>query len=173
MSDVTVTDAASRGMVTLRGALDVVGDVASRVAGVALPMSLRGSFDGDGGLLWMAPDELLLLTAPGGAPAAVAALDAALAGIFHTAVDVSDARAGFIVDGPRWREVLAKLTPADVSPAAFGAGTVRRSRLGQVAAAFWTVDGHAAHVLCSRSVAPYMRDQLTDAARAGTEVAYW
>ena len=40
-------------------------------------------------------------------------------------------------NGVKSRELMAKLTPADLHPDVFGLGMFRRSRLGQVAAAFW------------------------------------
>jgi sarcosine oxidase subunit gamma len=78
----------------------------------------------------------------------------ALAGEHHLLLDVSDLRACVRLDGPGWREVLGKLSPADLHPDAFGPGMVRRSHLGPIAAAFWA-EGQGARVLCFRSVADH------------------
>ena len=87
-------------------------------------------------------------------------------------MEVSDARAVFRLTGDldAAREVLAKLTPADLSPTAFGEGEVRRTKLGQVAAAFWIEDGGIT-LVSFRSVAAYVFDLLSNAAEQ--EVGYW
>ena len=89
------------------------------------------------------------------------------------AKNVSDARAVFEVSGAHARDVLAKLTPADVSPDAFGVGDIRRSRLAQVAGAFWVVDDHTFRIVCFRSVAQYVFDLLCVAAQPGSEVNHF
>jgi sarcosine oxidase subunit gamma len=100
----------------------------------------------------------------------VAALNAALAGEHALVVNVSDARAVFRVTGPRCREVMAKLTPANVATDAFAPGQWRRTRLAQVAAAFHMPDAESFEIVCFRSVAQYMFDLLSNAARTGGEV---
>jgi len=173
---IRVEEAGLLGMVTLRADLGAakVKKAVKTVAGVDLPAARRAALAGDRGVLWMSPDELLLILPHGEAPAACAALGTVLAGIHHLAVEVSDARAVFRVTGDldAVREVLAKLTPADLSPGRFEQGEVRRTRLGQVAAAFWIEDGGVT-VVCFRSVARYVFDLLANAATPGSEVGYW
>ena len=98
-------------------------------------------------------------------------IQSGLEGAHALVADVSDARSVFTVAGMGAREVLAKLTPADVSPDAFGAGMVRRSRLAQVPAAFWLQDDDT--IICFRSVAGYVLDLLSSAAAPGGEVKYF
>lgn len=88
------------------------------------------------------------------------------------AVNVSDARATFTLEGQGAREVLAKGAPVDISPAVFGKGEIRRSRIGQIAAAFWTLDGETFEVVCFRSVGAFMFDWLSNAARDGSLPEY-
>ncbi|EYD77037.1 Sarcosine oxidase gamma subunit [Rubellimicrobium mesophilum DSM 19309] len=114
----------------------------------------------------MSPDELLLFVARDEVGAAVARLSEALAGTHHLVTDVSDLRVCLRLDGPEVREVLAKLTPADLHPDVFGPAMVRRSRLGQVAAAFW-LEGEGARVVCFRSVGDYMLALLRQSAVDG------
>ncbi|MDF0602509.1 sarcosine oxidase subunit gamma family protein [Psychromarinibacter sp. C21-152] len=163
-----------RGMVLLRGDLSSapVQRAAAEVAGVTVPAPNR--FEGEmPALCWMAPDELLLLCDYDEAAAKVAALAEALQGVHHLALDVSDARAVFRVTGLDAREALAKLTPADMSPAAVPPGTFRRTRMAQVPAAIRALDDTAFEILCFRSVAQYMADLLISAAIPGSEVGYW
>ena len=92
---------------------------------------------------------------------------------YHALVtDVSDARAMFELRGGGLRDVLAKLTPADMSAAALPPGELRRSRLAQVPAAFWLRSETAAQVICFRSVARYVFDLLKTAAQPGSAVGF-
>ena len=104
-----------------------------------------------GGLAWMSPDELLVLCPYAEVGARLANLQKALAKAHALAVDVSDARAVFRVSGPSTREVMAKLCPVDLSPGAFEPGTIRRTRMAQVPAAFWMEDDDAFRIICFRS----------------------
>jgi sarcosine oxidase subunit gamma len=163
----TLRDRGLTGMVTLRGALEDTGPVAARIAGVAVPGVNRVEMAGGRGLVWMSPDEWLLVLPYGEAGAVVAEIGAALAGVHHLAVDVSDARAVIGLEGPGAREVLGKLAPVDLNPAAFGPGQVRRTRLGQVAAAFWCEAEDRWTVVCFRSVGEYTFRLLAQSARDG------
>jgi sarcosine oxidase subunit gamma len=173
---VRVEEAGLRGMVTLRADLaDArVRKAVKAVAGADVPDTRRAALAGGRGAIWMSPDELLLLLPHGEAGSAVAALSTALEGVHHLAAEVSDARAVFRLTGDpaRVREVLARLTPADVSPGAFAEGEARRTRLGQTAAAFWIEDGGVT-LVAFRSVARYVFDLLSNAAAPGAEVGYW
>lgn len=170
---VTVRDLRPRGMVTLKGALDgdALREACAQVTGAAFPDALRASGE-DRACLWMAPDEVLLLLPRAEAGPAVERIGTALAGIHHLAVDVSDARAVLGIEGAALRDVLAKLTPADMAPAAFSPGMVRRTRLAQIPAAIWMRAGDRAEVLCFRSVARYAFDVLTQAAKPGSDVGF-
>lgn len=164
--EVTVSIAPPAGMIGLRGDLadERLRAVVAKVAG-GVPDRLRIVGGLARGAAWMSPDELLLFVPPGEAGATLAQIAEALAGTHHLATDASDLRAVVRVEGLA-REVLGKLTPADLHPDAFGPGDVRRSRLGQVAAAFWLEDG-GAHVLCFRSVADYLLALLRQSAADG------
>lgn len=159
---VTVRELGPEGMVTLRGDLadESLIKAVRKVTGLTVPGQRgfrRGKF---GAVAWMSPDELLLLIPHDKAGAAVADLEKALEGQHHLAVDVSDARAMFAVEGPFAREVLAKCSPADLHPDTLPEGEIRRSRLGQVAAAFWCEGGDEWRVVVFRSVAAYARALL-------------
>ena len=172
--EVTVTRRDAVGMVTLRGDLADATLAAALAAaveaatGCPLPDTRRIAVSERGAVAWMSPDELMLFTGPAEGPATVAALDAALAGAHHLAVDVSDARTVFRLEGPGAREVLAKGAPVDLHPASFGPGDFRRSRLGQVAAAFWMPAPEVIELMCFRSVAHFVAAWLEQAARPGS-----
>jgi sarcosine oxidase subunit gamma len=156
------------GMVTLRGDLGspALADAVRAATGCPVPERRRIAFDGDRAATWMSPDELMLFVAPGSAASVVADLSRALAGQHHLAADVSDARALFRLAGPGARAVLAKGAPADLD--GFGPGDFRRTRLGQVAAAFWCPEPDTFDLMCFRSVGGFVADWLATAARPGS-----
>ena len=165
---VQVRDAGLTGMISLRGDLSngKLANAVKSVAGVK-PPSTNGIAVKDGAtVLWMSPDELLLMLPYADTTSAVGSLGSALSGQHHMAANVSDARAVLRLEGPYVREVLAKLAPVDLHPDALSDETLVRSRLGQVAAAFW-LSGDSATVICFRSVADYVFDLLAASAKAG------
>lgn len=146
----------SRSMITLKGdlAASEMVDAAKAFAG-ALPGQGEIHAQGARQIAWMAPDELLLIVPASDCAAALAKAESLLGGAHALAVDVSDARASFALQGPLVRETLAKLTPADLSPEAFPVGRIRRSRIAQIAAAFWMTGPDRAELVCFRSVQAY------------------
>lgn len=163
------------GMVTLRGdfADPAFGAAVSSVTGIDLPQTREIVTSDLYQLGWMSPDELLLTCAHSQADGVVVQLERALAGQHAMAVNVSDARAVFVLSGPHAREVLAKLAPVDLAPAAFKPGMLRRTRIAQVAGAFWLQDDETFHIVCFRSVAKYVNDLLSHASRSGTAVGHF
>jgi len=170
-----VEETGLHGMITLRGdqSSAAIKKAVLSVAGTVMPEQREAIFSDTGGVVWMSPDELMLLCPYSEVEARVAALNGALAGTHALAVNVSDARTVFRVSGPAARDVLSKLTPADLSPEVFGPGQVRRSRLAQVSAAFWMEDDETFGLFCFRSVAQYAFDLLKVAAAEGSEVGYF
>lgn len=164
-----------QGMITLRGDLSAraLKSAARTVAGFDLPDTYTITGDGDGGICWMSPDELLLLCPYAAVAGNVETLQKALAKSHTLVVNVSDARAVLRVSGPATREVMAKLCPIDLSPSAFKPGMFRRTRMAQVPAALWMVDDETIQVICFRSVADYVFKILKTAAASGSEVGYF
>ncbi|MHA3913814.1 sarcosine oxidase subunit gamma [Halovulum sp. GXIMD14793] len=166
----TITYADPRDMITLRGDFTgaAFGKAVKDVTGAALPDERCVTTGDAGAVIWMSPDEFLLLLEPGKASVAANKLQTALSGTHHLVADVTDARVTFALTGPGVREVLAKGAPVDLSPDAFTQGMVRRTRLGQIAAAFWMTGEDAFELVASRSVADFAETWLMTAARAGS-----
>lgn len=171
----TVEDIGLQGMITLRGdlALAAVKKAASAAAGAPLPARLEAVMSDTGGLCWMSPDELLVLCPYDEVQARLAKLTMALTKTHALAVDMSDARASFRLSGPGAREAMAKLCPVDLSPDAFRPGMFRRTRMGQIPAAFWLEDEDSFRIICFRSVAQYAYDLLKTAAARDAAVGYF
>jgi sarcosine oxidase, subunit gamma len=164
----TVHEIGPIGMITLR-AKGVKGlDKAVKAAvGTKLPAQRRIEIGGDSACGWMSPDEYLLILPYAKVTSALAAIAKALKGEHHLAVDVSDARAVFRIEGPQAADVLAKLSPVDF--ARLEPAELRRSRAAQVACAFWQQDGGFT-LVCFRSVAGYVMGLLTHSALTGSNL---
>ena len=152
-----------RGMITLRCDMSTVGAVAE----IAVPAVGQMTTVGDRVLAWMSPDEVMLLLPHAEVAATLADISLQFQGVHHLALDVSDARAMFSLSGPGVRDVVAKLAPVDLHPDHFGPGQFRRSRLGQVAAAFWMTGSGDITLICFRSVAGYVFALLEQSAKDG------
>ncbi len=174
---VSVSEAGLRGMVTLKADLEAaaVKKAVKKLCGTDVPAVRRVAAGPEVQVAWMAPDELLILCDHAKADAMVADLAAALAGHHHLAVNVSDARAMFELSGDAGavRDVLAKITPADMRPDVLVPGEMRRTRIAQIPAALWFETEGKAFVICFRSVAQYAFDLLSTSAKPGGEVGYF
>lgn len=172
---VKIEELAGQGMVTLRGDLTdkAIVTAVKDVFGVTLPGIRETVFAGSTGALWMSPDEALLLCSYDEAQTKADDLTAKLEKAHALVVNVSDARAVFQLKGSMLREVIAKLAPVDMSADAFKPGMVRRTRMAQVAAAFWMDDASTARVVCFRSVAAYMFALLSTAADDASAVNHF
>ncbi len=164
-----------QGMITLRGDLasSAVKSAATSVTGVKMPAPGHANSDGQHGICWMSPDELLVLCPYDAVADTLEKMGKSLAKAHALYVDVSDARAVFELSGPHAREVLAKLVPVDLSPAAFTSGMFRRSRMAQIPAAFWLHAPDSFRIVTFRSNAQYAFDLLKVAAQPGSEVGYF
>lgn len=169
-----ITAMGPRGMITLKGDLasTALKNAATGIAGVDFPDQGRANCVGERGICWMAPDELLVLAPYAEVQTHLASIARTLGTAHHLAADVSDARALFLIEGEAARDVLGKLTPADLSPETFRPGTFRRTRLGQVPAAFWMRDTVSFELISFRSVAPYVFGILSSAANPDADPAY-
>lgn len=161
-----VTRAEPRGMITLRGDLSSakMKKAVKDATGQAMPVSGQFLGDGTSGVAWMSPDELLVIVPYDTVADAWAQIDKTLADQHYLAADVSDARAVFSVTGTDAPEVLARLCPVDLHSDSFAVGQFRRTRLAQVAAAFWMHDT-GFDVVCFRSVGDYAEGVLRNAAK--------
>lgn len=170
-----VRECGLQGMITLRGDLSVrvLKTGATTAGGARMPGPGMANIKGGSGLAWMSPDEVLVLCPYEEVSERLGALNTRLGGNFALAINVSDARAVFCVSGAGAREVLAKLCPVDLSPAAFKPGMFRRTRMAQVPAAFWMDDDQTARIICFRSVADYVFGLLRTAAANGSGVGYF
>ncbi|MDX2850425.1 sarcosine oxidase subunit gamma [Actinacidiphila glaucinigra] len=147
------------------------GGPAAEAAGLALgaPLPLEPCTSvrtGDLAVLWLGPDQWLVVGPPGAQEDLEARLRKA-AGEAHVSVtDVSAQRTTLLVSGPRARDLLAHGCSLDLHPEVFGPGACARTALAraqvvlvareETRAGFW--------VLVHSSFAGYLTDWLLDAA---------
>tara|TARA_B100001057_G_C22776994_1_gene922026 strand:+ start:46 stop:411 length:366 start_codon:yes stop_codon:yes gene_type:complete len=69
--------------------------------------------------------------------------------------DVSDTRTIFKLKGKYSKEIISKGCPKDMSEKSFQKDSFFRSRLGNVAVAFWTLSEDSIALMCSKSVTDF------------------
>ncbi|BBJ45473.1 sarcosine oxidase subunit gamma [Streptomyces antimycoticus] len=165
---VTLTEWPFSTMVNLR--VDPASAAAVRIEkslGAPLPRQCgHTTASGSHTVLWLGPDEWLVLSPADGvdATAVVAELRAALGADPRSVVDVSANRTTLELSGPAARQVLEKGCPLDLHPRAFGPGHAVSTTVGPVAVLLWQVDGAPTYRLFPRSsFADYLARWLIDA----------
>jgi len=134
-----------------------VRTTADTLLGVALPAPNRVATVGERAILWLGPDEYLVV-APDGDDVA------GLAG--ESVVDVSANRTTIELSGPHARDVLEKGMSIDLHPRAFGPGQCAQTLLARAQVIVRQVDDAPTyHVLVRGSFAPYLADWLADASK--------
>lgn len=167
---VQVQEMGLQGMLSFRADLSLakVAKAIQAAVGVEMPGQRAINMKQGRGAAWMSPDELLLLMPHAEAEATADKLRRALGKTHALVANVSDARVVITLTGAGAREVVAKLAPVDMQ--ALALGEIRRSRLAQVPAAFWISGTDEITLVAFRSVATYVFDLLTNAAKSGGEV---
>ena len=115
-------------------------------------------------VLWMGPDEWLVV-APPGAARHLEVLERALGAEHGTVVDVSAQRTVIDVAGANARDVLLKGCALDLDPRAFGVGRCAQTLLARAQVILHArTDEPAYRVFVRASFAGYLAEWLLDAA---------
>jgi sarcosine oxidase, subunit gamma len=150
----------------LQGGLPV-RDAAARAFGLALPEeACRAQADGERAALWLGPDEQLLLAQAGDAARLQAELDAALQGLAHSLVEVSQRQVGIAVGGPRARDLIASACPLDLDPESFPVGMCTRTLFAKAEVVLWRRSAEEYHLEIARSFADYVLDWMREVNRS-------
>ncbi|MCK0198361.1 sarcosine oxidase subunit gamma [Ancylobacter sp. 6x-1] len=139
---------------------------AGEAFGVALPReACRFNTNGTRSVLWLGPDEWILL-APGEGPAPLfAAIETATAGLPHALVDVSSRSVAFDLSGPKAGFVLNQGNPLDLSLDAFPVGMCTRTVFAKSEIVLRRTAPDSFVVDVWRSFAPYVWQLLEEARR--------
>jgi sarcosine oxidase subunit gamma len=121
---------------------------------------------GDLTILWLGPDEWLVVAPPGAATDLQARLRTAAGEEPVSVVDVSAQRTTLLVSGPRARDLLAMGCALDLHPRSFGTGACAQTMLAraQVVIMVRDADRPVFSVGVRASFAAYLVDWLIDAA---------
>lgn len=147
-------------------AASAVGGRVARVLGIDLPVeSNTTSTDGARHVLWLGPDEWLVVAPDGDAAAIEMTVHEALSPDWGSVVDVSANRTVIEVSGSRARELLSKGCSLDLHPRTFRPGMCAQTLLAKTAVILWQSDDVPTfNILVRASFATYLADWLTDAA---------
>ena len=123
--------------------------------GLTLPTAPCTAQPGEPAVLWLGPDEWLLLASDG---ASIEPWDGEAAAVF----DVSDRQIGFMIEGERAADALAAGCPLDV--ASFPVDACTRTVLGKAEIILWRRDATRFQLEVWRSFAPYVQLLLSHSA---------
>lgn len=164
---VTLVEERLPGLLNLRGYVGTHAFQAAvtKAVGVDLPTEPNTVTEGtDTAVLWLGPDEWLIVTPSGKEAAIKTSLDTGLAGVHASMVDLSDNYAVLRLSGPKARWVLAKGWPVDLHPRSFGPGQCAQSHLAHANIILWQTDDSPSYrLIVRRSFARYLWDWLRDA----------
>lgn len=148
----------------LRGGSDVRA-AAEQALGVHVPGNpCRAFVSGERAVLWLGPDEWLLI-APQASAAIAAPLAAALKGLPHSLVDVSHRQSALSVTGPKATTLLAAGCPLDLDADAFPVGMCTRTMLAKAEIVLWRTGVEEFRLEVWRSFVAYVSQFLVEAAR--------
>jgi sarcosine oxidase, subunit gamma len=121
-------------------------------------------------VLWLGPDEWLVMTSEGREAAVAQALRQASGDGFVTVVELGSGQTVIELSGARAREVIAKGCPLDLHPRRFGPGRCAQSRLARTGVTIAQVDpAPTFELIVRRSFADYLWQWLQDACRYPVE----
>lgn len=154
-------------LVNLRGDADdrAFPEAVRAVTGVDVPLTPnRWTGAGDRALIWLGPDEWLLVAPDGEAAGLETDLQSRLADhAWLSVVDVSSNYTGFALSGSRARDVLSKGCALDLDAQAFAAGSAAQTVLAQSRVLLTGVDDEAIEIRVRNSFARYLLEWLDDA----------
>ena len=162
---VIITDLGLMDKINLRTSNDnkVVRDALKHAVGTDLPTDYNTvNTAGDRSIIWLGPDEWMIISENGSAENIISAIDLPEAG--HIAViEVSDALGILNIKGPHARDVLAKHCAIDFHPTEFKEGMAAQSIMAHAGVTI-TCNGNDSFMIIGRSsFMPYLLDLVKDA----------
>ena len=153
----------------LRGGPEVSAP-AGAAFGATPPLEpLRATAEDKRAALWLGPDEWLLIAedeaAADEAAALGGAIEAALAGVPHSLVDVSHRQCAIELAGPGAARLINAGVALDLDPAAFPVGMATRTLLLKAEITLWRREAERFRLEVARSFAPYVAAVLSASAR--------
>lgn len=148
----------------LRGSPDALAAAAQALGVPASSQVCRAQSAGGRAVLWLGPDERLLLGSDREEESMGDALERALAGTPHSLVDVSHRQSALEVVGPHAAVALNVGCPLDLHLSAFAIGMCTRTMLNKAEIVLWRTAEERFHLEVARSYVPYVCGLLGEAA---------
>ena len=152
------------GKLNLRGQNDLAKAVKVITGCTFPPKANRFQSAGDRHVVWLGPDEYLLLCETGKEQELQDRLNSMIPSPHFAITDVSDSLCALSLRGPAVRVVLAKGCGLDLHPRKFAAGQSAQSLLARSAVTLMAIADDAFILICRTSFAPYLQRWLADAA---------
>jgi sarcosine oxidase, subunit gamma len=155
-------------MTDLRFTGESAAGAAAAILGVEAPSRPNTWVTGSGdvqSVIWLGPDEWLVISDLSALPTREAELRAAVGPYAGAAVDVSGQRVKLTLSGQYVRDVLAKGCALDLHPSVFGPGSCAQTTLARAIVVLLAGENPDEFVVLVRqSFAGYLADWLIDAA---------
>ena len=152
------------GKLNLRGQNGLAKTVKAITGCTFPPKANRFQSAGDRHVVWLGPDEYLLLCEAGKEQELQDSLNSMIPSPHFAITDVSDSLCALSLRGPAVRAVLAKGCGLDLHPKKFTAGQSAQSLLALSAVTLMAVADDAFILICRTSFSPYVQRWLADAA---------
>ena len=151
------------GKLNLRGGDDMVPAVRAHTGSPALPANNSFVTVGERQVVWLGPDEYLLLCEAGSEAHLHSQLMIDLGSVHAAVTNVTDGLCALSLRGPAVRRVLAKGCALDLHPAVFTPGTCAQTMLSHAGVTMMAIEENRFTIICRTSFAPYVHDWLVDA----------
>ena len=152
------------GKLNIRGDHSLKAPVKAATGCVFPPLANHFETAGKRHVVWLAPDEYLLLCESGKEKALYDTLTSTIKTTHFAITDVSDSLCALSLNGPAVRNVLAKGCSLDLHPSQFASGKCAQSLLAHAGITLMAMPDDGFILLCRASFAPYIHDWLVDAA---------
>ena len=157
---VEMSELAFWGHVNLRGDSgdEVFQTGVERVVGARAPVTPNTvARAGERAIVWLGPDEWLVVSAPESREGVANGLEEALSGLHVAVNDISSGQTIIRLRGPRARDLLSKGCTLDFHPRGFGAGQCAQSHIAKSNALIIQVDDEPTYdIIVRRSFADYL-----------------
>lgn len=158
------TEMAHLGKLNLRTDKSASKSVKS-ITGCPFPPAANKFFTaGERHVVWLGPDEFLIICEAGKDEELAIALDRVLADQNCAVTNITDALTAFNLKGAAVRQILAKGCAIDLHPNSFALGDAAQTLLSHATVTLLALSNSELIVICRSSFAPYLHDWLYDAA---------
>jgi len=157
------------GYINIRGSSDNIKFTRAikQVLGLDLPINANTYAEKNGDtLMWLGPNEWLLLTSEDRVQILIEELEAALSGIFAAVNDISGGNTVIELSGKNAQALLLKGCPLDLHESVFTVGQCAQTVIAKTSMILWQVDQAPVYkLIVRRSFADYLGLWLLDAVR--------